>query len=404
MAEFSSSDEYKNRRHYVSYFPPMQSEPASNSLETIDQEIERLNEETHNLIVDLKNSEKDNGSYDITKHLLPATDLYSRVKEDNIMKPYTRVYLIPYQVRPSTNGKNIVQIMLARTSDRSKRKDLDELSEDSDGIDRCLRFYSFSYQTHYKRQRFTSPEWWIKYSIDLIFCHYGMKPKTSECTVSGYLERGEDYYVFYDMSKVWLNHHYLNLDDPFWLVNLDEIVSKRTVCDMNIFPLTQVLFNENGFLRSILSRNKDQMPIGKTVYTYEEYGNMEFTMNFGTQRKNSDDENSCFSYFVNFEDCRNALFESAIFQENDKNVNKFVIMRHVITYEDTQIVDSDEYPFSENEKPWNNERIFIDKTKPMVYIWNHGLQTPVSCHNVLSSDELYGIPYDHKNRYRRFTV
>ena len=77
------------------------------------------------------------------------------------------------------------------------------------------------------------------------------------------------------MSKVWLNHHYLNLDDPFWLVNLDEIVSKKTVCDMNIFPLTQVLFNENGFLRSILSRNKDQMPIGKTVYTYEEYGNME---------------------------------------------------------------------------------------------------------------------------------
>ena len=167
----------------------MQSEPASNSVETIDQEIERLNEETHNLIVDLKNSEKDNGSYDITKHLLPATDLYSRVKADNIMEPYTRVYLIPYQVRPSTNGKNIVQIMLARTSDRSRRKDLDELPEDSDGIDRCLRFYSFSYQSHYKRQRFTSPAWWIKYSIDLIFCHYGMKPKTSECTVSGYLKR-----------------------------------------------------------------------------------------------------------------------------------------------------------------------------------------------------------------------
>jgi len=368
-------------------FTYSQVDPELNHIETIDQEIERLNDETHNLIVDLKNSEKDTGVYDIKKHLLPVSDLYSN-NMTTVIDNNSRVLVIPYQVRPSTNGKKIVQYILGRRSEKHHYQTPDELYEDGDGIHRYLDFYMFHHQSQYMRNRFAFPALWANYSVDILFYHYGISPDTSRCEISGYLKRGNDYYIFYDMSKSWINHHYLNIDDPFWLVNIDEIVSKKTVCDMSISPTVQVLFNENTFLRSLLTKDEEQMPICKTVYTYEEYRNMDFTMTFGTQRTgDSDDE--YFSYFVNFEDCRNALFESTIFQENDKNVNKFVIMRHVINYENIQLVDSPEYPFTEDEKPWNSQTLFIDRAKPMVYIWNHGLQTPVTCHNVLSSDKLY---------------
>lgn len=371
MAEFTSS----------------QVDPESNHIEVIDQEIQRLNEETHNLIVDLKNSEKDNGTYDIKNHLLPVGDLYSN-NMINTIDNSSRILVIPYQVRPSTNGKNIIQYILGRRTEKHHYQSPDEPYEDGDGIHRYLDFYMFHYQSPYMRNRFVVPALCANYSLEILFYHYGISPNTLQCEISGYLKRGNDYYIFYDMSKSWINHHYLNIDDPFWLVNIDEIVSKKTVCDMSISPIVQLLFNENTFLRSLLTKEEEQMPICKTVYTYEEYRNMDFTMTFGTQRTgDSDDE--YFSYFVNFEDCRNALFESTIFQENDKNVNKFVIMRHVINYENTQLVDSVEYPFTEDENPWNSQTLFIDRTKPMVYIWNHGLQTPVTCHNVLSSDKLY---------------
>ena len=81
--------------------------------------------------------------------------------------------------------------------------------------------------------------------------HYGIVQKDI-FTYMGFHKNRHNFYVFFDISNIWVNHHYLSMNDPFWTVNVSEIIDTRIACCVTISPIISNMFYTNSSLKYLL--------------------------------------------------------------------------------------------------------------------------------------------------------
>lgn len=278
--------------------------------------------------------------------------------------PTVNLHICPYQLRKGTNGKGFVQYCL-----RLHKESHDNGDDGNSDCDPLLSFYCETY-LNLKAGAYNFMNE-IDGHMRNIMLHYGRLSDGWEYT--GFLKSGNDFYVFVDLNQCWINHHFLSMNDPFWLVSLDEIRNKK-VCEysisydvLNLFYTNRCLFDVYGF------GNKKIDYKTMTVYSFEERKNMDFTMVFGRERCEHPLLGECFTYWKD---------TSSLFVENlmtSSSHSKYVLMRHLIMYDSVETLET----YDETSIQSRKNTLFVSENDGKVHILEHGNQTPLMSHNIV---------------------
>ena len=275
--------------------------------------------------------------------------------------PTVNLHICPYQLRKGTNGKGFVQYCL-----QLRKCSLDNNDNNDDSL---LSFYSETYlNLNPGAYNFMNE---INLHMTKIVLHYGTFSDGWKYT--GFLKSGQDFYVFVDLNNCWVNHHFLSMNDPFWMVSLDEIQNKK-VCEysisydvLNVFYTNRYLYDVYGF------GNKKIDYKTMTVYSFEERRSMDFTMVFGRERCEHPLLGECFTYWKDV---------SSLFVENlmtSSSHSKYVLMKHLIMYDSVETLETCDETSIQSRK----NTLFVSENDGKVHILEHGNQTPLMSHNIV---------------------
>ena len=86
---------------------------------------------------------------------------------------------------------------------------------------------------------------------------------------TGFHKDGNDFYVFFDVTKTWIAYHLLGMKDPFWTVMPHEIIGNGTVCGFPINSVTHDLFVAHPDLVHLIDRKDNPYVLPRTGYSLE---------------------------------------------------------------------------------------------------------------------------------------
>lgn len=279
------------------------------------------------------------------------------------------LHLCPFQIRESTHLKApFIQYFLRKTK-------TDEMDITGDRIfpPDCLSFW---------RQEIEHP---ILYNlpselmilVKIMLAHYGVHGvNDADLKYVGFHKSDNHFFVFYDLSSIWVNHHFLNIDDGFWLSTVSEIVKLREVCMFPVSDIVVDLFHNNSELQYLV-KNDNALNNPIVGYSIEDAEDMDFQMTFGTEKTTEKACNigECFRYFISYRDCLKKI-------ESGANRNGKVIMRSVLNFSDLIPLCQEEFMDIFDE----DTMYLVNTDSPddaFIVIRNHSNQTPVCCHNVI---------------------
>ena len=114
--------------------------------------------------------------------------------------PILNLYICPFQIRESTDRNRFVQYILYRGKNENSE------------MDDYLSFYSNIYC---KRDQYDNLYEASSLMMQIVMAHYGKFVQKDIFTYMGFHKNEHDFYVFFDISNIWVNHHYLSMNDPF---------------------------------------------------------------------------------------------------------------------------------------------------------------------------------------------
>jgi len=191
----------------------------------------------------------------------------------------------------------------------------------------------------------------------------------------GFRKCDNDFYVFFDLSDTWINHHYLNMHDPLWLVNMYEIFVLNKVCSVPVCDDVINFFKSNNDLVDIYYPDDTRVSIPVVGFTVENRKQMDFTMTFGTCYRKYKDLDSSFVYYYDYKECCDTISED---EKQDK-----IVMRHCILYD--RSIEYDGYIDLTNDD--KDRHMIVDKINDRYcgfIMCCHINQTPLTSHNILS--------------------
>jgi len=333
--------------------------------EDIDREIKFQTETSENTIGDIPNEEprvEENWKYPIDKNMFQDLNYHAR----SCM--FVNMYICPYQIRVGTDNKTpFIQYMMKKANDRSEK-------------DR-LHFHDCNYIDFHKVTFFDHQSEYVNLydaalkNVKIMMMGYGKMNDAHNIIYKGFRKRENDFYVFFDISDVWINHHYLNMHDPLWLVNMYEMSVLKEVCSVPICDEVVSFLNENKDIVDIYYPDDSKVAIPVIGFTIEEKKQMDFNMTFGTSSQKYKDLDDAFVYYYDYNQCCQLL------DENERS-NK-VIMRNVIMYDES--MNYEEYiKMTHNDE---NRILIVDNIQNETcgfITHNHIAQTPITAHNILN--------------------
>lgn len=377
------SDTYSNTRieddadqfthSYINY-----NEDIANMLVDIDNELAQQNSFI-NQCNDSSSTEDEARSwrYPIEDHL------YTDINHHARSSMYVNLYICPYQVRMSTDNTPFLQFIMQKKNDRGVKNLRDHANNYMD-------FYCKTYFDHHMTNINFLDE--VDKVIKMMMICYGKvltNNDNEKIKYKGFIKRDNDFYVFVDISQLWLNHHYLNMHDHMWLVSIYELWGIKQVCSVPISDDVINLFVSNQYLTRLYHAGTDtdgdkEYPMPLTGFTVEDKIKMDFSMMMGTRSSVHRDLPHAYVYYYDYNDCcymlnnprRNAV-------TNDIEKSDKVIMRNYIMY-DKRVTYNDYIALSEEEK--EGRVLIIDNvcdSRVGFVVCNHSCQTPVNSHDVL---------------------
>ena len=341
------------------------SERIISLFEDINREVE-FQTGRSNMENSLESSPDDkNWIYPIDKNMFQDLNYHAR----SCM--YVNLYICPYQVRYGTDTKTpFVQYMMKKRNDVSQRGNL------SDHDNNYIGFHSKTFFDHHTVNINFHDE--AVRMMKVMMLGYGKFTKTTENILyKGFRKSGNDFYVFFDISDVWINHHYLSMTDPLWLVNMYEMFVLKEVCSVPISEDLTGFLEKNSDLFDIYYADNTRVSIPVVGYTIEDKSHMDFIMTFGSCSETYKDLEDSFVYYYDYDECCKTI--------KKEDINKKVVMRHSIIYDNS--VDYNDYnSLTDDDKAKRN--LILDKVHDNFcgfVVREHSSQTPLTSHNILQS-------------------
>ena len=282
---------------------------------------------------------------------------------------YVNMHICPYQVRYGTDNKTpFVQYIMRKRNDKSPNSNL------SDHDNNYIGFHSKTYFDHHTTNINFYDE--AVKMMKVMMLGYGKITKNVENIVyKGFRKSGNDFYVFFDLSDFWINHHYLNMADPLWLVNMYEMFVLKEVCSVPISEELIGFLEENSDIFDLYYADKTRVSIPVVGYTIEDKSHMDFTMTFGTCSETYKDLQDSFVYYYDYNECCSTI--------KDEDKSKKVVMRHSIIY-DISVDYNDYNDLTDDDK--EKRVLILDKVHDKFcgfVVFKHSSQTPLTSHNIL---------------------
>jgi hypothetical protein len=282
---------------------------------------------------------------------------------------FVNMHICPYQVRYGTDDKTpFIQYIMRKKNDRSQKENLHD--------------HEYNYMDFHKKtflDHHTINTNFYEESVNImkamLFCYRKNVNDTSKIKYKGFRKSGNDFYVFFDISDMWINHHYLNMHDLLWIVNMYELSVLNEVCSVPVSDDVVTFFKQNSDLVDIYYSDDTRVPIPVVGFTVEDKKQMDFTMTFGSCYKKYKDIDDSLVYYYDYRDCCDTI-------NNEEKQDK-IIMRHCIMYD--KCISYDEY-ISLSDDVDKDRNIIVDNINDIYcgfVICQHKDQTPLSSHNML---------------------
>ena len=281
---------------------------------------------------------------------------------------FVNMYICPYQVRYGTdNTTPFLQYIMRKRNDRSHKENIQ---------DHQYNYIDFNKKTFFDHHttNINLYDEAIKLLKIIMFGYGNIINDFGKIVYRGFRKCENDFYVFFDISDVWINHHYLNMHDPLWLVNMYEIFVLNQVCSVPVSNDIINFFNLNPDLVYLYYPDDTRIKIPVVGFTVEDKKHMDFTMTFGTSQKKYKDIDA-FVYYYDYIECCDTISEE---EKCDK-----IVMRHCIFYENNILYDDYMALFDEDK----DRHIIVDKINDRYcgfVVGCHNAQTPLTSHNILS--------------------
>lgn len=283
---------------------------------------------------------------------------------------FVNMYICPYQVRYGTDNKTpFLQYIMRKRNDRSGKENLQDHEYN------YLDFHKKTFFDHHT-VNINFYEEAVRIMKVMLFCYRKNVNDISKVVYKGFRKSGNDFYVFFDISDMWINHHYLNMHDLLWIVNMYELSVLNEVCSVPVCDDVVNFFKQNSELVDLYYSDDTPVSIPIVGFTVEDKKHMDWTMTFGTCSKKYKDLDDRFVYHYDYHNCCATLTEE---DKKDK-----VIMRHCILHD--KCISYEEYNNLSDDDDKENYTI-VDEVNDRscgFVISQHSAQTPLSSHNVLS--------------------
>ena len=273
-------------------------------------------------------------SNDYDKHIpiYPISDkMYYDINYHSNKYNYVNLYICPYQRQTDKRYRTFIQYFMYLDNNQ-------------------LNFYNKSCCP----QDWDNIKEYTNTLVKLIMANYRIfLTDNEEFEYNGFHIEDNNFYVFFDMTNVKINYHFLHINDPFWMVTIREIVDLKNVCEYPIDQSVTDLFNKHPELFYLTNKDKSKKyKLPYIGYSIEETKNMDNVLMFGM----SSDENGNYIF--------NPTYTSCLHNE----INNKVVIRYAI-FDDkfTSLI--------------NKEGIFCISTK------DYYAQTPINAYNIVDSEK-----------------
>lgn len=343
-------------------------EEDNHTTDIIDNILLDLNNSVSEKCDEIKDIEYRNSyNYPIAKNMFIDLNYHARTHM------YVNLHICPYQVRESTDRTPFLQYIMKLTENKYKITNENE--------DFVIDFNKRTYfdialsEINLMNEATTM--------LKIIMASYRILLTDNKYDYIGFRKIDNDFYVFFDVTKSWINHHYLSLKDPLWLTNMYELTVIGEVGPHKVSTQISDLFSIHyPDLLHLYDNNEKQIPMPIVGYTVEERKNMDWTMTFGTQpvafRKNDGEYNKVFMYYYAYDACCSDI-------KNKNDIENPVIMRHSLMYDKASSYEDYENNTIED---LTDDNLLVtegdndnDNVSGMFVLRKHGNQTPLTTHN-----------------------
>jgi hypothetical protein len=140
--------------------------------------------------------------------------------------------------------------------------------------------------------------------IENVICFsYRLKPDTYE--YKGFINNGNDFYVFYEIDDSSINVHDLSRKNDLWLVLIDEIINHEQSCNFNIDQSVCSFFKNNIDFSYLLRLNGDYYEAPIIAYSGCSSKNVNLISCFGVPETIEDYFDEPYFYFTDYKNAVN---------------------------------------------------------------------------------------------------
>ena len=229
--------------------------------------------------------------------------------------------------------------------------------------------------------------------------------KTGNYEYKGFINNGNQFYVFYDFSDCLIRCHDLRRMNDLWLVTMDEIINHKKVCGFPIDNVVTEFFSDlNNLHFTYLKDNRDNIYESPIVaYAGMDSKKVDFAATFGEIQTVQGDLPDPYYYFTNYQKAIKIGGFTKVVEEVTKNDNVFDIkktrgglVRFALFAGYVKIL-SEKNKVNENDDLYNSIYLNDDNGNPTWALKKYEQQCPLTCHYI--SKPILGEEWNSEKDY-----
>jgi hypothetical protein len=304
----------------------------------LNETLDGLNQVYANYEYELKKFEKEEYTYPIECIL----------NQDLTQITNGRVHICPYQVNIE-GPKPFLQFFLLKNQPSSNNANSD-----------IVRFHTLEYNNDGSLYLLCDSV------VNIIFTCF--KKLEYLHIYKGYINKGSDYYVFYDCSLYQIGVHSLHRRNDIWITLVDEIINSKMTCNFNIDKSVSEFFLNNLDATHLLDNKGKLIEMPTVVYSSCIKKQTEFVSIFGVPKAIKYRFNNPYFYFTDY--------SSAIKSEECEGINRFAVFLGKMK----ATVLSDELDYEETGSSWDCLYFMNEDGEPVWALKEYEKQIPLTSH------------------------
>jgi len=214
--------------------------------------------------------------------------------------------------------------------------------------------------------------------------------KNGDYEYKGFINNGNQFYVFYDFSECVIRCHDLRRMNDLWLVTMDEIINHKKVCGFPIDNTVTDFFSDlNNLHFTYLKDNNDNIYESPIVaYVGMEAKKVDFAATFGQHQSVQGDLPESYYYFTDYQNAYKiggfTKSEEDVTKNNnvfDLNKNRGGLVRFAL-FTGYIKMPSEKDKENEHDHLYNSVYLSDENGRPSWALKKYEQQCPLTCHYI----------------------